>query len=258
MIEKTSYVPGTFCWVELGTSNADSAKAFYSKLFGWDVTDVPMGPDAFYTMFKIQGKDVAAAYEQGEQEKGIPPHWNSYISVDDADAIAAKVPLLGGKVLEEPFDVMDQGRMAVLQDVEGAVIRIWQPRKHIGAQLTHQPGTLAWNELVVHDEDKAREFYSQLFGWTYTIKEHNGYAYTTFMQGDVMVAGLMKMVPEWGDMPAQWGPYFAVADCDKSVEQAKSLGGTILVEPKDIEGVGRFAVIQDPQGAFFSIITMNS
>ncbi len=258
MIEKTSYAPGTFCWVELGTSHADSAKTFYSKLFGWDITDVPMGPDAFYTMFKIQGKDVAAAYEQGEQEKGIPPHWNSYISVDDVDAIAAKVPLLGGKVLAAPFDVMDRGRMAVLQDVEGAVIRIWQPRKHIGAQLTHQPGTLAWNELVVHDINKAREFYSKLFGWTYTIKEHKGYAYTTFMQGDVMVAGLMKMAPEWGTMPAQWGPYFAVSDCDKSVEQAKAMGGTILVEPKDIEGVGRFAVIQDPQGAFFSIITMKS
>lgn len=249
-------VPGTFCWAELGTSQTDGAKTFYSKLFGWKSEDSPMGPDSFYTMFKVDSVNIAGAYKQGEEEKGIPPHWNSYILVTNADEVAARVAQLGGKVLAGPFDVMEAGRMAVLQDSQGAVFHLWQPGKHETTRYANKPGTLCWNELVAHDENKARDFYSKLFGWTYKVESMGAAPYTVFMKDGIQVAGLMGMPKEWSSMPSCWGPYFAVADCDKSAQIAKENGGKVLVEPRDIPEVGRFAVIQDPQGAFFSILKL--
>ncbi len=249
--------PGTFCWVELATSQTDAAKEFYKKLFDWTTADVPMGPDQFYTMFKIDDKEIAGGYKQGDMEKGIPPHWNAYVYVMNANEIAAKVTSLGGKVIVPPFDAMESGRMAVLQDPEGAFFHIWQPKKHEGTRFNNRPGTFCWIELCAHDDVKERDFYSKLFGWTYKVEMMGAEPYTVFMQDGVNVGGLMKMPKEWASMPAAWGTYFAVADCDKSAALVKSLGGKVLHEPSDIPGIGRFAVVQDPQGAFFSIMTFS-
>src|SRR5262245_29403377 len=118
MAEFTSHPPGTFCWPELATSDQKAGVAFYRGLFGWDLNDVPMGPDSSYSIFQMRGKDVAAAagLQPEERQHGVPPHWNAYVSVASADDAVKKAQSLGGKVLAPPFDVMDHGRMAVLQD----------------------------------------------------------------------------------------------------------------------------------------------
>lgn len=258
MTEMKSYTPGTFCWLDLGTNDAEAAKKFYTGLFGWTMVDMPAGPDMIYTMCQIEGKDVAALYQQGPQEQGIPPHWNSYVSVASADEIAVKAKALGGTVLMEPFDVMEEGRMTMLQDPTGGVVGAWQPKRYIGAKLVNQPGALTWNELLTKDTVKAGQFYSGLFGWNAQTQEMEGGPYTVFMHGDQMNAGMMQIRPEWGDMPSNWAIYFAVADCDASVEKARQLGGQVAVPPTDIPQVGRFAVLQDPQGAVFSILKLSS
>ena len=129
MSEFTEYPPGTFSWVELGTSDANGAKKFYKDLFGWEYNDVPAGPDQIYTMIQKDGKNACALYGLNEEMKsqGVPPHWLSYVTVANADETAAKVKEHGGTVLKEPFDVFDVGRMAALQDPTGAAFAIWQP-----------------------------------------------------------------------------------------------------------------------------------
>src|SRR5438067_1881407 len=124
-IEK--HEPGSFCWIELATTDQNAAKAFYTELFGWAASDFPMGPGEFYTMFELDGRDAAATYTMKEQmrSQGIPPHWMIYIAVDSADATAGKVTAARGKVIAPPFDVFDIGRMAVLQDPTGAVFSAW-------------------------------------------------------------------------------------------------------------------------------------
>jgi predicted enzyme related to lactoylglutathione lyase len=257
MTEMTSYTPGTFCWVELSTSDAAAAKKFYTQLFGWTAVDMPAGPDMIYTMCQIDGKNVAALYQQGQEEQGIPPHWNSYISVASADEIAAKAKALGGTVMGEPFDVMDAGRMALVQDPEGVVVGAWQPGRHIGAQLVNQPGAFNWNELATRDTAKAGEFYTKLFGWEAQTQDMGGgMLYTIFMNGGRMNGGMMQISEEWGDMPPHWAVYFAVADCDASAEEVKELGGQVLMPPTDVPQTGRFAMVQDPQGAAFAIIKL--
>lgn len=260
MTEMSKYAPGTFSWVELSTTDAEAAKKFYGELFGWSIVDVPIGEGGTYTMLQLEGKDVAALYQQGEdqQAQGIPPHWLSHVTVADVNITAEKVKSLGGTMVMGPFDVMTAGRMGVAQDPSGATFALWQPRDNIGAQLRDQPNTLCWNELATDDADKARDFYANLFDWSVEVEEFGPTVYTTFSNAGRPNGGMLQMNEEWEGIPPNWMTYFAVEDCDASAEKAKKLGGTLTVPPTDIPPVGRFAVIQDPQGAVFSIIKMTN
>jgi predicted enzyme related to lactoylglutathione lyase len=261
MTEMSSYTPGTFCWIELGTTDTKAGKQFYTGLFGWEVNEIPIGPDQIYTMFQIDGKDVAAMYQQDieQQSQGIPPHWLSYISVANVDEMAREVQSLGGQLLTEPFDVFQVGRMAPVQDPQGAAFALWQPGQHIGARLVNQPGTLCWNELATTDAAKAREFYTGLFDWQAEVVEVSSGPYTLFLNGDRQNGGMWQMSEEWGNMmPPHWMAYFAVEDCERSVQKVTELGGEILIGPLEAGDIGRFATVQDPQGAVFSIIKPNN
>jgi predicted enzyme related to lactoylglutathione lyase len=260
MAQVTEYKPGTFCWLELATTDSAGAKKFYTELFGWTAIDSPAGPDMVYTMLQLDGKNAGALYQMGEREKGTPPHWSSYVSVADADQSAEKAQQLGGKVIMAPFDVMEAGRMAIIQDPTGAICSLWQPHESIGAQVVNQPGAPTWNELATNDTKAAADFYTGLFGWTTEEMEMatGDGTYTIFKNGDRGAGGMLKITPEMGPMPPNWVGYFAVADCDASLEKAKSLGANVYVPPTDIPGVGRFAVIGDPQGAGIAFIKLDN
>lgn len=264
MTEFNEYAPGTFCWVDLGTTDTEAAKRFYGSLFGWEADDMPAGPDMVYTMLRLRGKDVAALYgmEREQRDQGIPPHWLSYVSVASADATAAKASDLGGKALMGPGDVLEAGRMALLQDSAGATFGVWQPRDHFGARIVNEPGTLCWNELATRDDGAARVFYTGLFGWTtkgWTTETQNAgpVPYTTFLNGGRPNGGMLQMAEEWGNVRPHWVPYFAVEDCDRTVDRVGKLGGSVRVPATDIPETGRFAMLQDPQGAVFSVIKLD-
>jgi len=251
------HTPGTFCWPELATTDQKGASAFYRGLFGWDVDDQPIGPGETYTMFRIRGKAVGAAYAMRAEERthGIPPYWGSHIAVANADESAKKADALGGKVLAPPFDVMDVGRMAYVQDPTGAAFHIWQAKKHVGAEIMNEPGTLCWTELATRDTKSAERFYTQLFGWSAkTGMADSTMPYTEFSLNGTAFAGMMPIQPEWGNVPPYWMPYFATADCDATAAKTRQLGGSARVPPTDIPNVGRFAVLVDPQGATFAIV----
>ena len=160
MPEFDAPTPGAFCWVELATSDQTAAKAFYFNIFGWDSDDIPLGPDETYTMFQIDGKNVGAAFRITPQMNalGVPPAWGLYIAVEDADASAKKAVKHGGKILNGPFDVMDSGRMAVIQDPTGAVFSIWQAKEHPGMELAGEEDTFCWADLITDDVDSAKTF----------------------------------------------------------------------------------------------------
>jgi predicted enzyme related to lactoylglutathione lyase len=161
----SSHAPGRFCWVELGTTDQEAAKAFYAGLFGWDPHDQPIGPGEAYTMLRKAGRDAAAAHTLRPEQKDVPPSWQLYVAVAGADAAAARARELGGTVLAPPFDVFDSGRAAVLQDPAGAVFAVWQARNHHGLGVVDEPGAFCWAELVTRDTPKSAAFYKGLFGW---------------------------------------------------------------------------------------------
>lgn len=251
MPEVTAHEPGSFCWVELGTSDANAAKKFYSDLFGWGVTEHPMGEMGTYYIFTKDGKDCAAMYQIGGEMAGMPTHWLSYISVTNADAVAEQAKGLGGTVAKEPFDVFDQGRMAVIVDPQGAHFAIWQPLQSIGVGIRDEANTLCWNELQARDMEAAKTFYSGM-GWG--MKETP--EYVEWHVGERAIGGMMQSQAP-AEVPSYWVPYFAVDDCDASVAKAKAGGATVFAGPMDYPGVGRFAVMGDAQGAVFAIIKLD-
>ncbi|MGD2049523.1 MAG: VOC family protein [Chloroflexota bacterium] len=253
----TRYPDGVFSWVDLGTTDTKGAKEFYSGLFGWSFLDLPTDSGTVYSMAQIEGKNVAGLGPLGPdmEAQGIPPFWSSYVKHDDVDSVAAKAAEAGGNIMFPPMDVMDSGRMTIVQDPTGAAVGVWQPKQHIGAQLVNIPNTLVWNELQTRDLEAARTFYEKVFGWTYDVDANN---YVAVKAGDRVQAGMMQIEDSWGDVPPNWSIYFLVEDVDAAAAKARELGGNIMVPPSPAGEIGKFSVVQDPQGAAFSIIEYES
>ena len=248
MGERTSYPPGTFSWADLQTDDLDRAKSFYGDLLGWSYEDIPIGDGAVYSMAQVQGHNVAGLGER--QDESMPPHWNCYVTVEDADASAARAAELGATLLAEPFDVFDAGRMAAFADPQGAVLSVWQPKENIGAGLVNAPGALTWNDLVTPDVEASSAFYSALFGWQIAEVEGSGGQYWSITNGGRLNGGLLPIIE--GGHPA-WNLYFACEDVDATLAKANELGGETFMGPMDVPNGSRFAILRDPSGAFFSV-----
>jgi uncharacterized protein len=254
MGERTQYEPGTFCWIDLATSDQDAAKAFYSGLFGWEADDMPVGDGIVYSMMRLEGRDVAAisTLMADQVEQGIPPHWNNYVAVESADDAAREAGELGATILVPPFDVLDAGRMAVVQDPQGAIISVWEAARHFGAGLVNEPGALSWNDLATPDPDAAARFYEELFGWSYESFDIGGGSYLMIQNGGSGNGGIRQLSPqeEQAGIPPNWLPYIAHDDLDRGLADLERLGGRRHADPVDI-GVGKVAPVADPQGATF-------
>jgi uncharacterized protein len=274
MIERDGYMPGVPCWVDTSQPNPESAVDFYRGLFGWEFEDVlPPGSPGKYFIARLHGGDVAAV---GSQPEGAPPTavWNTYVWVESADETAAKVLDAGGKVLTDPFDVMDAGRMAVFADPAGAAFCAWQAKAHRGARIVNEPGTLNFNNLNTRDPEGAKSFYGSVFGWG-TLGLDGGFTMWTLPgYGDYLeqsdpglrermsetgapagfedvIASLNPIADDQPEIPPHWGVTFAVDDADATAEKATALGGQVVVPPFDAPWV-RMTVITDPQGATFT------
>jgi uncharacterized protein len=252
MGERTQYAPGTFCWSDLTTTDQGAAKEFYGGLFGWEAEDMPVGEGAYYSMMRLEGKDVAAIAPQPppQRDAGAPPVWNSYISVENADAAVARAQELGGKAHAPAFDVMEAGRMGVIQDPQGAYFMVWQPRGHFGAALVNAPGALVWNELSSPDLNASSAFYGELFGWEIAPFEGSPTPYLSIKNGGSSNGGMRELSPPGA--PPHWLVYFGVQDIDQALAKVEQLGGTKIAGPIDIQ-MAKIAIVRDPQGAMLAL-----
>jgi uncharacterized protein len=250
MVDVDRYEPGTPCWVELATTDVAAARLFYGELFGWSFDEGPLPDGGVYVIPHLRGRGVGGMYQRQAGQSDAPPAWLLYVAVNDADDTASRVTALDGTLVAPPYDVMDSGRMAVLQDPTGATIALWQPRNAIGARIANEPGAFSWCELATRDPARAADFYCGLFGWG--VKKA-GEDYMEFRVGDRDVAGMYRLDETRGDAPPRWTAYFGVADCDEAAASAESNGGRTEMPPTDIEHVGRIAALADPQGARFAV-----
>jgi uncharacterized protein len=272
MAERDGYIPGVPCWVDTNQPDPEAAVAFYRGLFRWEFQDA-MPPDApgRYFMARLRGGDVAAVGSQ-PQGAAAPAVWNTFISVLSADETAARVLTAGGRVLTEPFDVLDAGRMAVLTDTEGAVFSIWQAGNHKGAGIVNEPGSLNFNGLRTRDVQAAKAFYGAVFGWR-TLVVRGAELWTLPGYGDHLeqrdpglraraagfgapgfedvVAAIDPIGHEQGGADPSWSVTFSTDDADALAARAAALGGNVLTPPLDVPWA-RVTVIADPQGATFT------
>jgi predicted enzyme related to lactoylglutathione lyase len=248
---------GMFTWVDLNSPDQGAAKVFYCDLFGWNAREVPMGGEQVYVMFEKGGKSVAGLGQQSDAMAGMPAIWTSYVTVDDVDSAVARGAELGASITMPATDVMEEGRLALLQDPTGAVVGLWQDGEHAGAELFNEHGALTWNELATRDIERAKGFYGDLLGWSVKTGDvGDGQLYTSiFLEDGHPNGGMLEMDAGWpAEMPTHWMTYFGVDDVDAVAARAVELGGAVTVEPQDI-AVGRFSAVRDPHGGAFSIIS---
>lgn len=252
----TEYPDGIFCWIDVSTTDPEAAKAFYTGLFGWEAEDRPTDMGPVYTMMLMDGKSVAGLgpLSPNLQAQGVPAFWTGYIKSSDVDATAARVTEAGGVVIMPPMDVMSQGRLMMAQDPTGAMFGVWQPRNHHGSQLVNMPNTLVWTELQTRATAQAIPFYAHVFGWTETTDDTG---YTVFAQNGRRHAGMFGLGDSMPNVPSNWALYFMVADLGATLANAQALGGRVLVPPTPAGAMGDFAVLQDPQGAVFTVMQID-
>jgi hypothetical protein len=246
MPEMAQYEHGVPSWTDIGVHDLSAGVRFYTELFGWEGQD--QGAEAgHYTIATKNGKQVAAI--STAQDPG-PPRWMTYINVTDVDEAASKAESAGGKIIAPPMDVMTAGRMAVFMDTTGAVIAAWQAGDHLGAQLVNEPGAFTWNELSSSDVAKSKAFYSAVFGWGWGGSDD----YPEAQVDGRTIGGIMpRSADQPVEVPDNWLVYFAVDDVDAGAKKAAELGATVMAGPADIPGMGRFAVLTDPEGAVFAL-----
>lgn len=250
---------GSFVWCELMSTDTAAAKSFYSKVVGW--TSVPFAPDGSYSIFNnLAGAGVAGLMRLPEQAKqmGTPPSWMIYVGTPDVDATAIRIAQLGGRVLKQPENIPDSGRFAVVQDPYGAVFGIFQPPPNRpGRSGGPSVGDFSWFELYTSNPDGAWAFYSTLFGWEKTSAMDMGEmgVYQMFGRGGgVPNGGFMAPPP---GAPSAWMPYALVKDAKAAAAAVTAHGGKIINGPMEVPGGDWIAQGIDPQGAMFSIHSLN-
>jgi predicted enzyme related to lactoylglutathione lyase len=249
---------GRFVWHELMTSDPDAAQPFYKNVVGWSTQPMEGGPEGMppYT-FWMAGEAMSGGLMQLPEEAkqmGAPPHWMTYIGTDDVDATAKQAGELGGRVLVEPQDIPNIGRFAILQDPQGATFAIYSSANETPEEQDPKRLEFSWHELATTDMKGAWDFYSKLFDWKETSTMDMGPAGQYQMFGrDRFTYGGVYNKP--ADMPAppHWLPYAMVDSADAAAERAKKVGGTVVLEPMEVPGGDRIAVIRDPQGAHFAV-----
>lgn len=269
MSTREDYPAGVPCWVDTNQDDPAGVAQFYADLFGWEVQDT-MPPDSggHYFMASIGGRMVAAI--SSAPPNAVPRNvWNTYVSVDSADEAAARVRQAGGRVLAEPFDVFDAGRMAVFTDTEGASFSVWQPGTHRGSAAVNEHGAVVFNDLHTGDLNAAKSFYGSVFGWTTTDDDSGAWmlpGYGDYLEG--LNPGLRARMREMGapahfedvvasrsprgSSPARWTVTFGVDDADAIAGRARELGGSVLSEPRNIPWM-RVATLADAAGTPFTV-----
>ncbi|WP_329132844.1 VOC family protein [Streptomyces sp. NBC_01476] len=252
------YVPGAPSWIDLGSRDTEAAAAFYKAVLDWDFQ--PMGPEAAgYGMLQLAGQTVAGLGPL--QEAAAQPAWTVYFETADADATSEAVEAAGGSVRFAPMKVFDQGRLAGYTDPGGAEFAVWEPAATKGLDRVG-PGALCWTELYTPDGEQARRFYGTVFHWDFEdmpLPQGSGTYIVASRAGggqEGSHGGIMQLAADrLPDGLSYWQPYFGVADTDALTARTTEKGGSVLMPPTDMEGVGRIALLRDPEGAFFALLT---
>jgi predicted enzyme related to lactoylglutathione lyase len=257
MPKTDKHAPATPVWIDLMCDDTEKARAFYGQLFGWTFEVGP--PESGPYVICFQGGARVAGMGKKPPGTPMPTAWTMYLAVDDADASVTQIKEAGGAVFMGPMDVFEEGRMAIAADPTGGVFGLWQPKRHTGFQVVNEPGAFAYTELYTRDLEKAKAFFTKAFG--YSAVNMDGMPYVTLHLGadqKTVAGGIMQMDEKQfpPGVPSHWNVYLATTNTDETVGKVTSLGGQVMAPPFD-SPYGRIAVVQDPQGAVFSLIKLS-
>ena len=246
MSTRTKTAIGAFVWHDHGSGQPEKAQDFYTRLFGWKTESMQAG-GMDYTMILADGKQQGGFWPPSG---GDTPNWVGHVLVQDVDDTAARAEAAGGSLIVGPTDAPAGRRFAIIRDPQGAIVSAYSSP----GDTSPPEGVFGWDELLVDDIEAAKSFYSEVFGWTASDMDMgDGQSYTIFNSGDQQRAGGMSKPPGAEAMPSRWMPYILSSDVDAHAAKAKELGAQISLEPADVPGVGRLAILTDPTGVPFGL-----
>lgn len=239
-------------WHEIVTPDAAGSRRFYTALLGWQEQSMPMGEAGEVLLFTLAGRPIGGL-DAGSLPPGAPAHWVTYFSVEDPAAALAANAAAGGQTLAAPALVPGVGTFAVCRDPQGA---IWYPFR--GEAAPALPGAIAegdfiWSELLSPAPADAAAFYADCLRYGVETMDMGALGiYRVLKVGETGIAGVMPM-PLGAKGPAHWLPYLRSTEIDAAAARAQAMGATLHLPPTDIGGVGRIAVLADPQGASIAL-----
>lgn len=250
---REAWPPGTPAWADITVPDLGVARAFYGPLLGWQF-EVGGPETGYYTQAYVGDRRVVGLGEPMGDDPAPPPAWCVYLASDDLVATVEAVAEAGGKEVVPAMPVMDFGSMAIVVDTTGAVLGIWEAASHTGWDVTDEPGSMVWCEVMSHDQPTAVAFYQQVFGYDVEDLSAPGFTYATLSLDGHPAAGVGGYGPQAGtDAPAAWTVYFGVTDTDASAARVTELGGTVVSPPTD-STFGRMAIVAGPFGEVFALI----
>ncbi len=251
---RTEYPEGSLSWADLATDDPAGAQAFYGALFGWSFVSNPIDGGGEYIAAAKDGHAVAGIFQKPPQMDGLPSCWNLYATVSSVDDAVGRAAAAGGQVYQEPFDIPEAGRTAVVGDPTGAALCLWQAGAVVGAELAGEPGSLVWAELITGDQPAAAAFYAAVVGWESEVKPGGPFGPTTmFTVGGAPVATAVP--PPDDQVPPCWMAYLGVEGYDTAAETVSASGGAMAAGPFETP-MGRVGVVIDPAGAAFNIVAL--
>lgn len=243
----TAWPNGTPCWIDYGAADVEAAQSFYTDVLGWTYAG---GEPEYGGYLTCLARDRAAAGMAPQADPNDPPRWTTYFATDDADAAAKSIDRAGGTVVVAPMDVGPMGRMAIARDPEGSPFGVWQSGQHTGVAIYNEPGALVWNEAAAQDQKAAQAFYAEVFGFRFDEVDGMG-GYATFATDGGPLGGITGHEP---GTPKGWTSCFSVSSTDDAVAAVEKGGGKVTMAAQDTS-FGRFAVVEDPWGAPFSVMS---
>lgn len=246
------HAPGTPCWADLMTPNPGVAREFYGEVFDW--TFEIGGPDTGgYTMCRLDNSTVAGLGQLPVNSR-FPTAWQVYFATADLSHSVQRALACDGALLIPPTRILNLGSLAVLKDCAGATVGVWQAERHIGAQVMHEPNSIAWFEVNTRNRARTEHFYTQVFDLS--SHQYGDLDYSTLHAPQVhghALCGVLQMNEAWGDMASHWMVYFAVHQLNVATQRITNAGGRLCYPPFETLR-GRLAIVEDPMGATFAII----
>ena len=234
---------GKFVWFDLLTEDVQGAKNFYSELFGWRVE----GQSSDYIVIYAGDKPIGGiAPHESKDSEVLESLWLASLSVENVDRAVSATKSRYGKVLDGPFDVKGRGRMAVIQDPEGAELILLRAAGGDPVDEAVKSGEWLWVDLFTRDAKSANDFYGALVGYTVEAeKTDEDHSYNLLNKDNRAFAGVVEI--PWEDVEPNWLPYVKVDDLEGTISLAENLGGVLILRLENV------AVIADPTGGVFGI-----
>lgn len=246
-LDKETSRKGEIVWIDLVTNDAKVSKEFFSNLLGWSFNN----HDA-YEMALSGTKPVSGIIEDKEILKGSKTsYWVVSASVKDAEATAKEIKSQGGKILSEPFEISGRGKVALVEDPQGAFFSILENSSGDPKASAPRNGEWMWAELWTSNPKEATSFYADVLSVTAKQIGDAGTGDYFILKGDTYEFGGITKIPVKNEAPI-WIPVLRVEDAVATAEKAVKLGGSILISPTTVSG-NKVALIATPSGAPFLV-----